>query len=121
MRTMMRSGKLWQRMIGMLVALLITTLVFGQAAEAFTCNSESATAEAGMTVDVQVSTSEKGSTPKGDLAGLCQHGHCHQTLRITEPVALPDADVVTAATPVGWRESALADGRVYTIDYPPRA
>ena len=121
MRQTMRLQRSWQRLMGVLAALLIATLVFGQAAEAFTCSSESAVAEAVLTIDAHASSSEKSSTPKGELAGLCQHGHCHQSLRIAEPVALPDAVALTAAAPVGGREAALADGRVYTIDYPPRA
>jgi hypothetical protein len=108
-------------MMGVLAALLIATLVFGQAAEAFTCSSESAVAEVGLTIDVHASSSEKGNTPKGEPAGLCQHGHCHQSLRIAEPVSLPDGDALTAAAPVGGRDAAVADGRVYSIDYPPRA
>jgi hypothetical protein len=120
MRQNMRQKTSWQRMIGMLVAILIGTLVFGQAAEAFTCIGGDAVVEAGVTADA-VNSGEKDSPAKQDVAGVCQHGHCHQSLRLIEPAAILELPMLTAVAPVSGRDAAIADGQVYTIDYPPRA
>jgi hypothetical protein len=111
----------WRFMFGMLAALLITTLALGQAAEAFTCNGESVAVEAGVMADPVANPDNHDGTSKGGMPGVCQHGHCHQSLRVAEFVALPEAGMITSPAVVPTLEAALADGRVYTIEYPPRA
>lgn len=111
----------WRIMFGMLAALLITMLSLGQAAEAFTCNSESVAVEAGIMANPVASPDNHDSTSKSGMPGVCQHGHCHQSLRVAEFVALPEAGMITSPAVVPTLEAALADGRVYTIEYPPRA
>jgi hypothetical protein len=121
MRDPMRTISPWRFMFGMLAALLITTLALGQAAEAFTCNGESVSVEAGVMADPVANPDNHDGTSKSGMPDVCQHGHCHQSLRVAEFVALPEAGMMTSPAVVPTLEAALADGRVYTIEYPPRA
>lgn len=108
-------------MIGILVVLLIASLMIGQTAEAFTCSSEIVTVDTAVSTNVVASDTQNADPSHGKSSGLCQHGHCHQSLRIMEPIALSDPKDLAAEVPATAREAAIADGRIYTIDYPPRA